>query len=36
MDYWQSLVLGTDRVDCARRTRGGVVEITVVSFMPLP
>jgi hypothetical protein len=36
MDYWQSLVLGTDRVDCARRTRGGgVVEITVVSFMPL-
>jgi hypothetical protein len=37
LDYWQSLVLGTDRADCARRTRGGgVVEITVVSFMPLP
>lgn len=35
--YWQALLFNRDRVDCARRTRGGgVVELTVVSLTPLP
>ncbi len=37
LHYWQSLVFNSDRVDCARRTRGGgAVELTVVSLTPLP
>lgn len=37
VDYWQSLVFRSDRIDCARRTRGGgAVELTVVAFTPLP
>ncbi len=35
--YWQALLFNRDRADCARRTHGGgVVELTVVSFTPLP
>ncbi len=37
LHYWQSLVFNSDRVDCARRTRGGgAVELTVVSLTSLP